>query len=62
MIIATLADVLVPIFAGRLVDALADSEAGRESALGSALRCGPRPSRPVRAGRADRHSRRLTFG
>ena len=60
MIVATLADVLVPIFAGRLVDALADSGAGR---------AGPRwdrPSAPLRPSpfsacscwRADRrHSR-----
>jgi ATP-binding cassette, subfamily B, bacterial len=38
MIVATVADVLVPIFAGRLVDALADADGtGRESALASAL-------------------------
>ncbi len=39
MIVATVADVLVPIFAGELVDALADAErAGRGSALEAALR------------------------
>ncbi|RAI60739.1 ABC transporter ATP-binding protein [Roseicella frigidaeris] len=39
MLLATLADVLVPLYAGRLVDALAQAdEAGREVALGEALR------------------------
>jgi len=38
MTTATIADVLVPIFAGELVDALAQADAtGREAALGSAL-------------------------
>lgn len=39
MLLATAADVLVPVFAGRLIDAIAQaSDTGREQALGTALR------------------------
>src|SRR5262245_38522512 len=38
MIAATLADILLPVYAGRLVDAVANSADDRDAALGAALR------------------------